>query len=151
MNKTAKITWRFLKKTVLLFFSSASDPKSTTLSQTLASQGGKKPAWTASALALEAKELSHAVRAILELDCKWCPQPQFLLLHENLNCHRLPQAAMNVFTVWPPDPLWNNLGTEPCCCTTSHLSCYTCVYYLRIKDICVSILCIYIVCWLVIQ
>ncbi|XP_056626487.1 syntaxin-binding protein 4 isoform X1 [Triplophysa dalaica] len=50
--------------------SSASDPKSTTLSQTLASQGGKKPAWTASALAMEAKELSHAVRAILELDCK---------------------------------------------------------------------------------
>ncbi|XP_057215203.1 uncharacterized protein stxbp4 [Triplophysa rosa] len=50
--------------------SSASDPKSTTLPQTLASQGGKKPAWTASALAMEAKELSHAVRAILELDCK---------------------------------------------------------------------------------
>ncbi|KAI7796512.1 putative syntaxin-binding protein 4 [Triplophysa rosa] len=40
--------------------SSASDPKSTTLPQTLASQGGKKPAWTASALAMEAKELSHA-------------------------------------------------------------------------------------------
>ncbi|XP_051529930.1 syntaxin-binding protein 4-like isoform X1 [Myxocyprinus asiaticus] len=51
-------------------YSSPSDPKLATLSQTLASRGGKKPPWTASALALEAKELTHAVRAILELDCK---------------------------------------------------------------------------------
>ncbi|XP_051523788.1 syntaxin-binding protein 4-like isoform X2 [Myxocyprinus asiaticus] len=46
-----------------------SDPKLATQSQTLASSGGKKPPWTASTLALEAKELTRTVRAILELDC----------------------------------------------------------------------------------
>ncbi|KAG1955036.1 syntaxin-binding protein 4 isoform X2 [Pimephales promelas] len=50
-------------------FSSPSDPKLATQSQTLASRGGKKPPWTASALAVEAKELTHAVRSLLELDC----------------------------------------------------------------------------------
>lgn len=49
-------------------FSSPSDPKLATQSQT---RGGKKPPWTASALAVEAKELTHAVRSILELDCKY--------------------------------------------------------------------------------
>ncbi|XP_056124811.1 syntaxin-binding protein 4 isoform X2 [Rhinichthys klamathensis goyatoka] len=50
-------------------FSSPSDPKLATQSQTLASRGGKKPPWTASALAVEAKELTHTVRSLLELDC----------------------------------------------------------------------------------
>jgi len=54
-----------------LSFSSPSDPKLATQSQTLASRGGKKPPWTASALAVEAKELTHAVRSLLELDCKY--------------------------------------------------------------------------------
>ncbi|XDV44286.1 hypothetical protein PO909_012593, partial [Leuciscus waleckii] len=49
-------------------YSSPSDPKLATQSQTLASRGGKKPPWTASALAVEAKELTHAVRSLLELD-----------------------------------------------------------------------------------
>ncbi|XP_073723160.1 syntaxin-binding protein 4 [Misgurnus anguillicaudatus] len=38
-------------------------------SQSMASRGGRKAVLTASALALEAKELSHAVKAVLELDC----------------------------------------------------------------------------------
>lgn len=64
----------FNKALWTLSFSSPSDPKLATQSQTVASRGGKKPPWTASALAVEAKELTHAVRSILELDCKykWC-------------------------------------------------------------------------------
>ncbi|KAK7134917.1 hypothetical protein R3I93_018125 [Phoxinus phoxinus] len=50
-------------------YSSPSDPKLATQSQTFASRGGKKPPWTASTLAVEAKELTHAVRSLLELDC----------------------------------------------------------------------------------
>lgn len=56
-------------------YSSPSDPKLATQSQTLASRGGKKPPWTASALAVEAKELTHAVRSLLELDCKYTGLP----------------------------------------------------------------------------
>ncbi|XP_056124812.1 syntaxin-binding protein 4 isoform X3 [Rhinichthys klamathensis goyatoka] len=56
-------------------FSSPSDPKLATQSQTLASRGGKKPPWTASALAVEAKELTHTVRSLLELDCKYTGLP----------------------------------------------------------------------------
>uniref|UniRef100_A0A672N7H9 Syntaxin binding protein 4 n=1 Tax=Sinocyclocheilus grahami TaxID=75366 RepID=A0A672N7H9_SINGR len=50
-------------------YSSPSDPKLANLSQTLPSRGGKKPPWTASGLAVEAKELTNTVRGILELDC----------------------------------------------------------------------------------
>ncbi|XP_052467681.1 syntaxin-binding protein 4-like isoform X1 [Carassius gibelio] len=50
-------------------YSSSSNPKLATLSQTLPSRGGKKPPWTASALAVEANELTNTVRGILELDC----------------------------------------------------------------------------------
>uniref|UniRef100_A0A8C1WSS5 Syntaxin binding protein 4 n=1 Tax=Cyprinus carpio TaxID=7962 RepID=A0A8C1WSS5_CYPCA len=50
-------------------YSSPSNPKFTILSQTVSSQGGKKPPWTASTLAVEAKELTNTVRGILELDC----------------------------------------------------------------------------------
>ncbi|XP_051958855.1 syntaxin-binding protein 4-like [Xyrauchen texanus] len=50
-------------------YSSPSDPKLATQSQMLASSGGKKTPWTASTLALEAKELTQVVRGILELDC----------------------------------------------------------------------------------
>ncbi|RXN09739.1 syntaxin-binding 4 isoform X1 [Labeo rohita] len=48
---------------------SPSDPKLANLSQTLPSRSGKKPSWTAAALAVEAKELTNTVRGILELDC----------------------------------------------------------------------------------
>ncbi|XP_026132329.1 syntaxin-binding protein 4 isoform X1 [Carassius auratus] len=50
-------------------YSSPSDPKLANLSQTLPSRGGKKPPWTASGLAVEAKELTNTIRGILELDC----------------------------------------------------------------------------------
>ncbi|XP_050979570.1 syntaxin-binding protein 4 isoform X3 [Labeo rohita] len=50
-------------------YSSPSDPKLANLSQTLPSRSGKKPSWTAAALAVEAKELTNTVRGILELDC----------------------------------------------------------------------------------
>lgn len=50
-------------------YSSPSNPKLTILSQTVPSQGGTKPPWTASTLAVEAKELTNTVRGILELDC----------------------------------------------------------------------------------
>ncbi|XP_016360300.1 LOW QUALITY PROTEIN: syntaxin-binding protein 4 [Sinocyclocheilus anshuiensis] len=50
-------------------YSSPSDPKLANLSQTSPSRGGKKPPWTASVLAVEAKELTNTVRGILELDC----------------------------------------------------------------------------------
>ncbi|KAK7134918.1 hypothetical protein R3I93_018125 [Phoxinus phoxinus] len=56
-------------------YSSPSDPKLATQSQTFASRGGKKPPWTASTLAVEAKELTHAVRSLLELDCKYTGLP----------------------------------------------------------------------------
>ncbi|XP_036427724.1 syntaxin-binding protein 4 [Colossoma macropomum] len=49
--------------------SSQSEPKLAALSQALASRGGKKMSRTASTLALEAKELTRTVRAILEVDC----------------------------------------------------------------------------------
>ncbi|XP_073684573.1 syntaxin-binding protein 4 [Garra rufa] len=50
-------------------YSSPSDPKLANLSQTLQSRSGKKPSWTASALAVEAKEITNTIRGILELDC----------------------------------------------------------------------------------
>ncbi|XP_066519320.1 syntaxin-binding protein 4 isoform X2 [Hoplias malabaricus] len=50
-------------------YSSQSEPKLAALSQALTSRSGKKVSRTASALALEAKELTRSVRAILEVDC----------------------------------------------------------------------------------
>ncbi|XP_016122773.1 syntaxin-binding protein 4-like [Sinocyclocheilus grahami] len=52
-------------------YSSPSNPKLATPSQTLPSRGEKKPPWTTSALAVEAKELTNTVRGILELGCKY--------------------------------------------------------------------------------
>ncbi|XP_036384826.1 syntaxin-binding protein 4 [Megalops cyprinoides] len=49
-------------------YSSTSDPK-TGSSQALAARFGRKTPWTASSLAVEAKELTRSVRAILEVDC----------------------------------------------------------------------------------
>lgn len=53
-----------------MFFSSESEPKLATLPQTLATHSGRKVSGTASALALEAQELIHTVKAIIEVDCK---------------------------------------------------------------------------------
>ncbi|KAI1896630.1 hypothetical protein AGOR_G00096750 [Albula goreensis] len=45
-----------------------SDPK-TGMPQAVATRFGRKTPWTASALAVEAKELTRSIRAILEVDC----------------------------------------------------------------------------------
>ncbi|XP_058262529.1 syntaxin-binding protein 4 isoform X2 [Hemibagrus wyckioides] len=50
-------------------YSSESEPKMATLSQTLATQSGREMSGTASTLALEAQELIHTVQAIIEVDC----------------------------------------------------------------------------------
>ncbi|XP_034165386.1 syntaxin-binding protein 4 [Pangasianodon hypophthalmus] len=50
-------------------YSSESEPKLATLSQTLATQSGRKVSGTVSTLALEARELIHTVQAIVEVDC----------------------------------------------------------------------------------
>ncbi|MBN3313484.1 STXB4 protein, partial [Atractosteus spatula] len=53
-------------------FSSANDQKigMSSSSQAIATRFGRKGPWTVTALALEARELSRSVRAILEVDCK---------------------------------------------------------------------------------
>ncbi|KAG9267949.1 syntaxin-binding protein 4 isoform X2 [Astyanax mexicanus] len=50
-------------------YNSQSEPKLAALSQALSTRSGKKVSRTASTLALEAKELTRSVRAILEVDC----------------------------------------------------------------------------------
>ncbi|KAM9462870.1 syntaxin-binding protein 4 [Clarias gariepinus] len=50
-------------------FGSESEPKLTTLSQTLATDSGRKASATASTLALEARELIQTVQAIIAVDC----------------------------------------------------------------------------------
>lgn len=54
-----------------MFCSSENEPKSATLPQTLATHSGRKESGTASTLALEARELIHTVKAVIEMDCKW--------------------------------------------------------------------------------
>ncbi|XP_060795006.1 syntaxin-binding protein 4 [Neoarius graeffei] len=50
-------------------YSSETEPKLATVSQTMATQSGRKLSGMASTLALEAQELIQTVRAIIEVDC----------------------------------------------------------------------------------
>ncbi|XP_030631008.1 syntaxin-binding protein 4 [Chanos chanos] len=54
---------------VLRSYSSANEPRISSLSQNPATRGGKTAQWTAPALASEAKELARSIRTTLEMDC----------------------------------------------------------------------------------